>query len=172
MTPVFAGGPLIVTALFASGDDGWLQELRRAHYPPELNRVPAHLTLLRHLTPSLEAELSDRLAAATNASPPAADIVGVMDLGEGTALLVESAALADIRHSLADAFHGLLTPQDQTPWRAHVTIQNKVWPREARRLQQQLRATFTPRPLAIRALASWRYLDGRWKPIKTHPFRR
>ena len=165
-------GPLIVTALFAPGDDGWLQELRRTHYPAELNRVPAHLTLFRHLTPSLEAELSDRLAAATNAASPAAEIVGVMDLGEGTALRVESEALADIRDSLADAFHGLLTPQDQTSWRAHVTIQNKVPPRDARRLQQQLQTTFTPRPLAIRALASWRYLDGRWEPLKTHPFRR
>ena len=33
------------------------------------------------------------------------------------------------------------------------------------------RATFEPRPLAIRALASWRYLDGPWEPLKAHPFR-
>lgn len=165
-------GPLIVTALFAPGDDGWLQELRRAHYPPELNRVPAHLTLFRHLPPSLEGELSARLGAATNASPPRAEIAGVMDLGEGTALRVESADLAGIRDALADAFHGLLTPQDQTPFNAHITIQNKVSLRDARRLQQQLRATFTPRPLAIRALASWRYAGGPWEPVRTHPFRR
>jgi hypothetical protein len=172
LTPAFAGGPLIVTALFAPGDDGWLQQLRRIHYPPELNRVPAHLTLFRHLPPSLETELSARLAAATNATPPAAGIVDVMDLGEGTALRVESEVLSDLRDSLADAFHGLLTPQDQTPWRPHITIQNKVPPRDARRLQQHLRAAFTPRPLAIRALASWRYLGGPWEPLRTHPFRR
>jgi hypothetical protein len=165
-------GPLIVTALFAPGDDGWLQELRRAHYPVGLNRVPAHLTLFRHLPPSLETELSDRLAAATDAPPPRAGISGIMDLGEGTALRVESAALADMRDSLAEAFHGLLTPQDQTPFSAHITIQNKVPPRDARQLQQQLRATFTPRPLAIRALASWRYAGGPWEPVRTHPFRR
>ena len=63
-------------------------------------------------------------------------------------------------------------PQDQTPWRPHVTIQNKVKSAEARRLQQQLRAGFEPRPLVIRALASWRYLGGPWEPLKTHPFRR
>jgi hypothetical protein len=167
-----AAGPLIVTALFGAGDDGWLQQLRRTHYPPERNRVPAHLTLLRQLPPSLEAELSSRLAAATAAPPPAATIAGIMDLGEGTALRVESPALDEIREALADAFFGLLTPQDLAAWRPHVTIQNKVEPREARALQQRLSAGFEPRPLAIRALASWRYADGPWLPLKTHAFRR
>ena len=58
-----------------------------------------------------------------------------MDLGEGTALRIESPELEDLHDDLAEALHGLLTPQDQAPWRPHVTIQNKVEPREARRLQ-------------------------------------
>jgi hypothetical protein len=165
-------GPLIVTALFGAGDDGWLQQLRRTHYPPERNRVPAHLTLFRQLPPSLERELSRRLAAATAAAPPAATVAGLIDLGEGTALRVESEALEDLRAELAEQFHGLLTPQDQAPWRPHVTIQNKVIRREAIALQRRLQAEFLPRPLAIWALASWRYRDGPWEPLKTHPFRR
>jgi hypothetical protein len=128
--------------------------------------------LFRQLPPSLEAELGHRLAAATAAPPPRAMIAGIIDLGEGTALRVESEALAAIREALADAFQGLLTPQDLTPFRPHVTIQNKVEARDAKRLQQQLRATFAPRPLAIRALVSWRYLDGPWEPLKVHAFRR
>ena len=165
-------GPLIVTALFAPGDDGWLQSLRRAHYPHGLNRVPAHLTLFRQLPPSVEGELSRRLAAAAAAPPPRAELAGIMDLGEGTALRVESAELEEIREGLAEALHGLLTPQDQASWRPHVTIQNKVESREARRLQLHLRAAFEPRPLAIRALATWRYRpDGSWEPHKTHAFR-
>ena len=167
-----AAGPLIVTALFAPGDDGWLQALRRAHYPAELNRVPAHLTLFRHLPPSLVAELGSRLAAATAAPPPAARITGIMDLGEGTALRVDSPELEAIRADLADAFHGLLMPQDLSSWAAHVTVQNKVAPREARRLQQQLRADFEPRPLAIRALGIWRYQSGPWEKVREHAFRR
>ncbi len=165
-------GPLIVTALFGPGDDGWLQQLRREHYPPERNRVPAHLTLLRHLPPSLAGELSARLAAATAAPPPPARIAGIMDLGEGTALRVESEGLAAIRDELAGAFHGLLTPQDDAAWSPHVTIQNKVSPRTAKALQHRLLATFEPRPLSIRALASWRYRDGPWEAIRTHSFRR
>lgn len=166
------GGPLIVTALFGPGDDGWLQHLRRTHFPPERNQVPAHLTLFHQLPPSLESELSDRLAAATGAPPPPATIAGLMDLGQGTAFRVESEALEAIRANLADAFHGLLMPQDQAPWRPHVTIQNKVDPREVRALRQRLAATFEPRPLVIRALASWRYLDGPWEKLKEHAFRR
>ena len=168
-----AGRPIVVTATFAPGDDGWLQQLRRTHYPPDRNRVPAHLTLFRQLPPSLARELSQRLAEATAAEPPRAQIAGIVDLGEGTALRVASPELELIRGDLADAFHGLLTPQDSAPWRPHVTIQNKVEPRQARRLQQQLRAGFEPRPLAIHALQSWHYLaDGRWQPLKAHPFRR
>ena len=167
-----ASGPLIVTALFGPGDDGWIQQLRRTHYPAELNRVPAHLTLFRHLPPSLEAELSSRLAAAVASPPPRAEVAGIIDLGEGTALRVDSRDLELIREDLAEAFHGLLMPQDQTPWRPHVTIQNKVKPNEARRLQQQLRATLEPRPLAIRGLAAWRYRDGPWEKMRDFAFRR
>ncbi len=134
--------------------------------------MPAHLTLFHQLPPSLEGELSARLAAATAAPAPAATLTGLIDLGRGTAFRVECPALAAIREALADAFHGLLMPQDQAPWRPHITIQNKVEPREARALRGQLAATFEPRPLQIRALTSWRYLDGPWEPLKTHPFRR
>lgn len=94
-----------------------------------------------------------------------------MDLGEGTAFRVESPDLEAIREWLAGAFHGLLTSQDMAPWRPHVTIQNKVAPKEAKALQQRLRTSFEPRPLAIRALASWRYEGGPWAPLRTHPFR-
>ena len=172
MKSEIAFGPLIVTALFGAGDDGWLQQLRRTHYPPERNQVPAHLTLFRQLPPSLESELSVRLAAATAARPPEAWIAGIMDLGAGTALRVESPALAEIRDDLAEALFGLLTPQDQSPWRPHVTIQNKVETKEARALQQRMKAAFEPRPLVVRALASWRYAGGPWQPLKTHAFRR
>jgi hypothetical protein len=157
--------------LFGDGDNGWLQALRRAHYPPERNRVPAHLSLFRHLPPSVEGELGRRLAAYAATPAPDATIAGIVDLGGGTALRVESEGLEDIRHDLELALRGLLTPQDMTPWRPHVTVQNKVEPKEAKRLQAQLRASFEPRPLAIRGLAVWRYRDGPWEPVKRFVFR-
>jgi 2'-5' RNA ligase superfamily protein len=145
--------------------------LRPTHYPPERNRVPAHLTLFRHLPPSVEAELARRLAGHAALPPPAAAIAGIMDLGGGTALRVESESLEDMRSDLGEAFRGLLTPQDTAPWRPHVTIQNKVEPREARRLQAILKAGFQPRPLNIKGLATWRYRDGPWEPVKSYAFR-
>ena len=134
--------------------------------------MPAHLTLFHHLPPGIEAELAHRLKTATNARPPAATIAGIIDLGGGTAFRVESPALAAIRDELAEAFHGLLTPQDSAPWRPHVTIQNKVADKEARALQRRLRPPFEPRPLAIRGLAAWRYLGGPWEAVRDWPFRR
>jgi hypothetical protein len=163
--------PIIVTALFGDGDNGWLQELRRAHYPSERNQVPAHLTLFHQLPPSLEGELKQRLSVYTATRRPRAILAGVIDLGSGTALRVESEELEDIRYDLAEAFRGMLTPQDMAPWRPHITIQNKVEPRDARRLQAELRASFQPRPLELRGLASWRYLNGPWEAIRTHNFR-
>jgi hypothetical protein len=145
--------------------------MRRTHYPLERNRVPAHLTLFHHLPPSAESELGRRLADLARLPAPRAAIAGIMDLGEGTALRVESEELEEMREELALALRGLLMPQDQAPWRPHVTIQNKVDPREARRLQAELKARFEPRPLAVRGLATWRYRDGPWEPIRTYVFR-
>jgi len=164
--------PIIVTALFGPGDDGWIQEMRRSHFPAERNQVPAHLTLFHQLPPSSESEVSRRLAGCVAAPPPRAAIVGILDLGAGTALRVESEALTEIRADLAVGLHGLLSAQDSAPWRPHITIQNKVDPRDSRALQQRLRATSEPRPLHIRALASWRYLAGPWEKIRDYPFRR
>jgi 2'-5' RNA ligase superfamily len=98
-------------------------------------------------------------------------VAGIIDLGGGTAFSVDSPELAMIRDELADAFHGLLTPQDQAGWRPHVTIQNKVANKEGRALQERLRATFLPRPLAIRGLAAWRYVGGPWEAIGAWYFR-
>ena len=163
--------PLIVTATFGDGDNGWLQHLRRTHYPPERNRVPAHLTLFHQLPPSAEAEVLRRLTGYAAAPPPRAEISAIMDLGGGTALRVESEELEDIHYDLALGLGGLLGPQDRAPWTPHVTIQNKVEAKEARRLQAQLRATFQPRALHIKGLALWRYLDGPWEPVKSWTFR-
>lgn len=133
--------------------------------------MTAHLTLLRHLPPDVEGELGRRLSRHSAAPAPKATVAGIMDLGEGTALRVESEALEEMRWDLAEALGGLLTPQDRGAWAPHITIQNKVEPREARRLQESLRRSFRPRPLAIAGLAVWRYLGGPWEPVKAYSFR-
>ena len=163
--------PLILTATFGADDFAWLEGMRRQHYPPERNRVPVHLTLFRQLAPSLDAELRHRLGELATLPAPRASITGVMDLGEGTAFRVESEELDEIRFELAAALRGMLTPQDQAPWRPHITVQNKVERREAIALQKVLQAGTFPRPLAIHSVALWRYLDGPWEKVRDYPFR-
>jgi hypothetical protein len=163
--------PIIVTALLGASDFAWADGLRRTHFPPERNQVPAHLTLFHHLAPGLAGELRDQLKAECRASPPAARLTGLRHLGRGVAYQVESPDLAAIRERLADHFGGTLTPQDQAPWRPHITIQNKVEPKVAKALLEDLQASFIPRPLAIAGLASWWYRGGPWEPLSEHRFR-
>lgn len=124
--------PIIVTALLGASDFAWADGLRRTHFPPERNQVPAHITLFHHLPPSLEGELRDQLKAETRGPAPAARLAGLQHLGRGVAYRVESEELAAIRQRLADHFSGLLTPQDQARWRPHITVQNKVEPKLAK----------------------------------------
>jgi len=164
-------GALIVTAEIGANDLAWLDRLRRAHYPPERNRVPAHLTIFHALPPSAEREVRSSLSRTVSAEPPQASIEGLMNLGGGVAYRVVSPQLDGIRSRLADDFHGLLSAQDSDGWRPHVTIQNKVQPRVSRALIASLERDFAPRPLAIAGLGLHRYQGGPWERLSVYPFR-
>jgi hypothetical protein len=164
-------GALIVTAEIAQRDFSWIESLRRAHYPPQRNRVPAHLTMFQALPPSAEPELRRRLGRIVGCPPPVVRIAGLIDLGGGVALRIESQELDDIRDELADGLHGLLSGQDSDGWKPHITIQNKVAPKVARVLKASLERSFEQRPLAISGIGAHRYLDGPWEKVAVYPFR-
>jgi hypothetical protein len=164
-------GALIVTALIVPRDLAWLDQLRRAHYPPERNRLPAHLTMFHALPPSAEGEVRSALSRLACRSPPRATIEGLMDLGGGVAFRVVSPDLDEIRRDLSRDFHGLLGAQDAGGWRPHVTIQNKVPPKAARALMAALEHDFRPRPLAISGLGLHRYVGGAWEALAAYSFR-
>lgn len=163
--------PIIVTALFGHEDQAWFEGLRRAHFPPERNQLAAHLTMFHHLPPTLADELKTRLAEETRRVPaPDARLAAPFSLGKGVAYRIDSPGLAAIRARLAEAFAGLLTPQDQAGWRAHVTVQNKAEPAAARALLAELSRGYAARPLAIAGLAAWWYRGGPWEPLSRHMF--
>jgi hypothetical protein len=164
-------GPIIVTADFHRDDFAWLEGLRRAHYPPDINRVPVHLTMFHALPPSAIDEAKRQLALMARELPPRATIAGLMDLGGGVAFRIVSADLDAIREELAEHFHGMLGVQDAVGWRPHITIQNKVAPKAARALLGELERTFHPRPLGIAGLSLHRYLGGPWESLARYPFR-
>jgi len=164
--------PHIVLAVLPDAVQARLDALRRAHYPPERNRVPAHCTLF-HAVPGMVAdELIRQLAALTaQTAPPHARIDRVIDLDSGTALGVFSPDLVALRDALADRFHGLLSGGDAVPPRLHVTIQNKVDRPAARALQRALGASWHALDARIPALAVHRVVDGAWLPVGTWRFR-
>ena len=164
--------PIIVTALLGPADFAWADGLRRDHFPPERNLVPAHVTLFHHLPPALLPELKRRLKQACAGPAPRARLGDVLLLGRGVAYRIDSPDLVELRAELADAFTGLLTPQDQAGFRPHLTVQNKVEPKVARALADRLRAEFRPRPIMIAGLAAWHYRGGPWEEAMVARFRR
>jgi len=164
--------PIIITADMGKADQAWANGLRRAHFPAERNRVDAHITLFHHLPPSHLPEIKSRLAAlAQNYPAPTANLSDVMLLGKAVAFRVDSPELLSLRDELADAFRGLLIPQDQATPKLHITIQNKVEPPVAKALHAHLLESFRPRPLAITGLSGHYYRDGPWEPIGRWSFR-
>lgn len=163
--------PLIITAQLPADIFAWADGLRRAHFPPERNKIRAHVTLFNALPPSVEDEVRRLLARHAAAAPPPARITGVMPLGGGTAFAIESTAISAIHAELVESFHGVLTAQDGGRRKLHVTIQNKVTSTQAKALQAELASDFRPRSFAFAGLELYRYRGGPWDDAGSWPFR-
>ena len=170
-TPSLPPAPLIITAQLPPAMFAWADGLRRAHFPPERNKIRAHVTLFNALPPSVEDEVRRLLARHSAAPPPPAQIAAIMPLGGGTAFAIESAALSAIHAELVESFHGVLTAQDGGRRKLHVTVQNKVSGTDAKALQAELARDFSPRAFAFSALELHRYRGGPWEEAGTWPFR-
>ena len=162
--------PLIVTLGMDDAAFALLDGLRRAHFPPERNFLPAHITLFHALPAAEEAQVRAQLQAACAASAPLPLLLDrIRSLGRGVALEVRSEALLQLRERLARGFAPWLNAQDRQGYRPHVTLQNKVAPEQARRLHQQLSQEWTPLRASGEALLLWRYLGGPWQPLGRFP---
>lgn len=170
--PPVRGAPILIVAGLPGDVLAWGDALRRRHYPPERNRLPAHVTLFHGLPPSAEGEvhrLLARVAAAT--PPPEGRISGLMDLGQGTAIAVDSPALCAIHRDLADSLSGLVQQKDDRPLRPHITIQNKVARDQAQALQAELSGQIPPRSFRFPALSTHRWDGESWAFERSWAFR-
>jgi len=163
--------PIIVAAEMGAADQAWADALRRRHYPPERNHLAAHITLLRHLAPSLQGELQMLLKSLTNAPRPRVTVGKIYSLGEGVAIGLHSPDLIDIWSLLAARFEHYLTPQDQHQPRLHITVQNKASPQVAKATLAELEAATMPRRIVMTGLAYWHYRGGPWSLIGRYAFR-
>lgn len=163
--------PLLVTAELPPDVLAWADALRRQHYPPERNRLRAHVTLFHALPPSVEEELLQVLTDLARSAPPPARIEGLMKLGGGTALAVASPRMVELHGLIAERMHGLLTAQDRRELHLHITIQNKVSLQAARALQAELGPVLRPRAFRFHGFGLYAWEEGLWRPIRTMAFR-
>lgn len=164
------GAPLLVTAELPADVLAWADGLRQAHFPPERNRLRAHVTLFHALPPSVEGELVQVLKSLARRRPPEARTAGLMKLGGGTAIALDSPEMVDLHAEIAARMHGLLTRQDAQPLRLHVTIQNKVSSAQAQALQRDLAGTLQPRSFRFRGFGLYAWEEGLWRPLKLVTF--
>lgn len=165
------GHPVIVTALMGDADFAWADGLRRAHFPPARNKIPAHISLFHHLPPARLDELKTLLKSLCARPRPKAEVVSVMDLGGGVALRVDSPDLIDLHARVAEWFAADLIAQDRGRPRLHITVQNKVQRDVAQALFREMSAGFVPRSLSITAIGLWAYMGGPWDALGKVAFR-
>ena len=162
--------PLVLTLRLDEAAQARFDALRQAHFPAERNHLQAHVTLFHALPGEHEDEVRADLEASARRPAYDVDVVRVRSLGRGVAYDLRSAELAAQRADLARRWQPWLTPQDARPHAAHVTVQNKVTPEQARALLRELVAGFAPYAVRATGLALWRYLGGPWEPLGTYRF--
>ena len=155
--------PLILTLKLDPESFARFDGLRRAHFPPALNHIPAHLTLFHKLPGERLDETVAELAAGRPGGPLSLRATGLRKLGRGTAFEIGGAELKSFRGRLAHGWADLLSPQDAQGFRPHVTVQNKVEPIVARALYDALSDSFQPFDLQGVGVLVWRYLGGPWR---------
>lgn len=156
----------ILTAELDPETFAWLDSLRRRHFPPERNLIPAHLTMFHRLSSAQKGHL-DGFSLARGSLPVLFD--APILLGFGVAIMVRSPQLLRLRADARQMMGGEYSRQDSHCWRPHVTIQNKVSAETAKALHATLNDAFEPRAGAVAGLLMWQYLGGPWKLARRLP---
>ena len=158
----------ILTAELDNASFHWLDQLRRTHFPPDRNVLPAHLTLFHRLS---EGQLELLRGLDLPSCALHLEYAGPVLLGSGVAIRVSSPALQRLRSDLRNSL-GELSRQDAQGWRPHVTIQTKVTAAIARKLFDDLAGRFPVRAGSMRGLLAWQYLGGPWSLAERFAFDR
>jgi hypothetical protein len=158
----------ILTAELDPASFSWLNDLRRQHFPPERNLLPAHLTLFHRLS-SAQTDCLQDFRLPDEPLPILFD--APLLLGFGVAVRVRSPELEAVRSAARSALGGGFSSQDSQSWRPHVTIQNKVAGETARQLYGRMRIRFEFRAGTVTGLLIWEYLGGPWRQAERLPFK-
>ena len=159
----------VLTLRLDDDSQAFFEAMRRKHFPPERNLIPAHVTLF-HSLPDSAAVAADLASAASAESRMRLQITGLRSLGRGVAYKVASAPLLRLHARLAAAFDEHLTAQDRQRFSPHIVIQNKAQPERARQLLAELERTFHALEADALGLDLWHYLGGPWELAETFRF--
>jgi 2'-5' RNA ligase len=163
--------PLILTALMEDAAAQRFDLMRRAYFPPERNKIAAHLTMFHALPGSalgdLEDELAERCWQMESIEARAAEL---RFTGHGVAIGIDAPPLEALRIGIAQSWLDRLTAQDRQRYRPHVTVQNKVSPERARKTFDALQSVFEPWSFLIEGVELWHYRGGPWERAATFPF--
>ncbi|MGO4512134.1 2'-5' RNA ligase family protein [Bradyrhizobium sp. 2TAF36] len=152
----------ILTAELEAASFAWLDGLRREHFPPERNLLPAPLTLFHRLSSAQ----TGRLDAIELSAAPVPLFEEPVLLGFGVAVRIRSPELDRLRAAACGGMGGEFSRQDSQAWRPHVTIQNKATADAARQLHRTFEHGFEPRPGSLTGLLVWELLGGPWKLVR------
>ncbi len=158
--------PVIITARMDPHAQKYLDVLREAYFPKEINYLSAHLTLFHKLPAEKLDEVKATIQSLKDQFPFTAEASSVYGLGRGVAVSVDSQQLFGARQIIATACKDWLSPQDRQGFKPHVTVQNKVTAEAAELLLAQMTKTFAPFQFQILGLDLWRYDGGPWAAVK------
>jgi 2'-5' RNA ligase len=161
--------PLVLTLRLDQKSSNFFNDLRQHHFPAEINFIDAHLTLFHHL-PNDPAIIDALTTFAASQNVMKLRVAGLMKLGRGVAYRIESDPLKQLHKTLQKQWMQLLTPQDRQPFRAHITIQNKVDPVVANALFNSLSDPFNSFDALGLGLTLWEYMDGPWRRLREFDF--
>ena len=159
--------PLILTLRIESKSQAFFDAQRQIYFPPKRNFLSAHLTLFHQLP---DEEDTHRYLVSLQFHSFPIQITGLQNLGSGIAYKAESAQLQALHHQIRDYFLAKLIPQDQQPFRPHITIMNKSTPEKVQALLTDLTSGFKPFSITAIGVDLWTYLGGPWHFERTISF--
>lgn len=162
--------PLVLTLRLDDRSQLRFDRERSTHFPPGRTAVGAHVTLFHALPASSRGDVEDELARHQDRAPFTVAVGEPFPLGRGVAYGLRSTELDALHRELQQRWERLLTPQDRQRFTAHVTVQNKVTPEQARETLARLRAAFVPVDATAVGLQLWRYEGGPWSPLCRYDF--
>jgi hypothetical protein len=161
--------PLVATLAMSPSAQSYFNQLRGQHFPANRNYLDAHLTLF-HALPDTSRILEDLENFVKEQQPFDVNAQTVVSLGNGTAIKIVSPELPLLHQKLQKNWFDILTNQDRQKRNFHITIQNKVEPQVAKKLQADMAQAFEPFHFTIHGIKLWRYLGGPWEHLTNLDF--